>query len=100
MSDSSIWHIHRTLSVGTTPSQNILGSDGSESVLHIPIIEALTSGYLMSYPGHSLRGRGSYPYAEMKSYFTALANSKALKPLNQKYEYVAVQKKYTNYIHY
>ena len=44
MSNSSIWHIDKTLSGITTPSQNAPGSNGNEGVLHIPqITEAESS---------------------------------------------------------
>ena len=64
MSYSSIWPIDRTLSGATTSGQSGPGSDAHEGVLHIPqsssINRALPSDYLMSYPGHSLNGGGSY----------------------------------------
>ena len=54
MSNSSIWHRERTLSVANTPGQSRPGSDGSEGVHYI--FEATPSECLEPYPGHSLQG--------------------------------------------
>ena len=74
---SSIWHIVRTLSGVTTLGQNVSGSDDNEEVLRIPQSSSITgtspSDYLVSYPGHSLKG--SYPIAEVQLvYSTAPAD--------------------------
>ena len=66
----SIWPIDTTLSGATTPDQSRPGSDGKERVLRIPqsssISRISSSGYLVSYPGHSFREKESYPSAEMQ----------------------------------
>ena len=73
MSNSSIWSIHKTLSVATTPGQSGLRSDDNKNIFHIPqsssIIEALPSDFLVSYPEHSLDG---YPSAEMQSLYSTV----------------------------
>ena len=57
--------IGRTLSGTSTPDQSGPESDGNEGVFRIPQISSITgttpSDFLMSYPGHSLRG---YPSAQ------------------------------------
>ncbi len=55
------------------------GSDGDKAVLYIPQSSSITgtspSDFLVSDPGHSSRGGGSYPSAEKHSvYSTAPAN--------------------------
>ena len=61
------------LSGATTPSQSGPGSNGNEGVLHIPQTSSITgtspSDCLVSYPGHSLGGWGSYPSAKVQSMF-------------------------------
>ena len=67
---SSIWSIDRTLLGATTLGQSGPGSHSNEGVLHILQISkagASPSDGLMSYPGHSLMGEGSYSSAEMQS---------------------------------
>ena len=66
----SIWPIHRTLSGASTPGQSGPGSNSNEEVLHVSQISkagASPSDNLVSYPGHSLAGGGSYPSTEMQS---------------------------------
>ena len=64
----------RPLSGATSPSQSVLGSDGKETVLHIPIsskTKALPLYCLMAYTKKLLWG--SYPSAKTQSlYSTAL----------------------------
>ena len=67
------------LSGATTPGQSGPGSDGNEGVLHIPQSSSTAgtspSDCLVSYPGHSFGGGGSYPSAEVQSvYSTAPAD--------------------------
>ena len=67
---SSIWPIDRTLSGATSPGQSGPGSNGNEGVLCIPQSSSITrtspSDCLMSYPGHTWEGEGSYSSAEMQ----------------------------------
>ena len=67
------------LSGATTPGQSGPGSNGNEGVLRIPQSSSIAgtspSDCLVSYPGHLLRGGGSYPSAEVPSvYSTAPAD--------------------------
>ena len=72
---SSIFPIDRTLSGVTIPVQSGPGSNGNAGVLHIPQSSRtgfLSSGSLMSYPGHLLK---EVLGAEMQSaYSTAPAD--------------------------
>ena len=72
MSNSSIWPIHRNLSVATTAGQNGPESDGIKGVLYISESSSITgvspSEFLVSYPWDSLGG-GSYHTAEMQSVY-------------------------------
>ena len=81
---SSIWPIDRTLSGVTTPIQCRPESDDSERVLRIPqsfsITEASPSGFLVSYPGHSL-GR-TYLSAEVQSVYSTTRATGLLKGLD------------------
>ena len=58
MSNSSIWHIVRTLSSATTPGLSKPGSDRNERVLYIPQSFSITRvsllDYLVSYPEYLL----------------------------------------------
>ena len=72
MLSSYISFIDRTLSGTTTPSQNGVGSNGNEGVLHIPQIfetGVSPSDCLLSYSRHS-SGK-SYLSAEMTSVYSA-----------------------------
>ena len=67
------------LSDATTAGQSGPGSDGNEEILRIPQSSSIAgtspSDYLVTYPGHSLGGGGSYPSAEVQSvYSTAPAD--------------------------
>ena len=74
MQFSSIEPIDRALSGATTPGQSGPGSDDNEGVLHIPQSSSIAgtspSDCLVSYPGHSLGGVGSYPSAEKQSVYS------------------------------
>ena len=65
MSNSSIWHIDRTLAGATTPGQSWPESNGNESVLCIPQSSSITgaspSDCFMSYPGHLFGKRRGIP---------------------------------------
>ena len=66
----------RALSGATTPGQSGPGSDGNERVLRIPQSSSTAgtspSDCLVSYPGHSLWGGGSYPSAEVQSVYSTV----------------------------
>ena len=55
------WPIDRTLSGATIPGQSGPGSDGIEELLRIPPKlqhwKLIIKSFIVSYPGHSLRGR-------------------------------------------
>ena len=59
------FYTDKNLSSTTTPGQSEPGSDGNEGLLQIPqnsiITGASPSDCLVSYPGHSLVGRGFTP---------------------------------------
>ena len=80
MSNTSIWHIDRTLSGATSLSQSGPGSDANKEELGISqsssINGASPSDCLVSYPGHTLGGVGdTYSSAEMQLvYSTAPGN--------------------------
>ena len=66
----------RTQLVAINPGQSEPESDSNEGVLRSPKISSITGtpplDCLVSYTGHSLWRRGSYPSAEKQSvYFTA-----------------------------
>ena len=73
MSNSSIWHIDRTLSSATTAGHSGPGSNDNEGILYIAkssnITEALPSNCLASYAGHSLED-GFYLSVEMQSVYS------------------------------
>ena len=74
MSKSSIWPIDRTLSGDTIPGQRWPGIDDNEGVLcysqSFNITGASLSDCLVSNPGHSSVGGGSYFSAEMQSVYS------------------------------
>ena len=61
------------------------GSDGNEGVLRIPqsfsTAGTSPSDCLVSYPGHSLRGGGSYPSAEKQSVYSTAPADWAIQPI-------------------
>ena len=81
MSNSSIWHIDRTLLGAITPGQSGPGSDGNEEVLCIPQSTSITgaspSDCLESYPGDL--SEESYPSTEMQLVYSATPAEWAIK---------------------
>ena len=73
----------RTLSVATTPSLSVPGSDGNEGVLYITGISP--SDCLVSNSGHSL---GGYPSAEKQLVYSAA-------PANWAIQYWSIAIKYS-----
>ena len=63
-----MYPIDGALASTTTPGQRKLGSNDNERVLHSPQSSRTGFEYLMSYPVYSL-GRGSYPSAEVLSFY-------------------------------
>ena len=79
MTSSYIWHIDRTLSGVTTPSQREPGSNDNEEVLYILKSSSITG---TSPSDGTLVGGGAYPSAEMQ-----LVYSTAPAQIKQKYKY-------------
>ena len=71
-----LFNPYRALSGATIPGQSGPGSNGNERVHRIPQSPSITvtslSDCLVSYPGHSERGGGSYLSAEVQSVYSTV----------------------------
>ena len=75
MSNSSIWHMDRTLSCSVTPNQSVFESNGNEGVSAFPKALALQEPQHQCHIQDTRWSGRSYPTAEIQSvHSTALAD--------------------------